>query len=153
MHGHKGDVVAVAFSPDGHWLATASKDNTACLWDVTNPTAEPVVLQGHEGGVVAVAFSPDGRWLATASEDNTAWLWDVTNPTAEPVVLQGHGGGIVAMVFSPDGAYLAVRSFEESSAAQPGRERLVIVELGEGRAEVGDGGPLDFIGWVGSDAQ
>jgi len=59
----------------------------------------------------------------------------------------------VPVGWSPDGSYLAVRSFEGSSPSQPGRERLVIVELGKGRAELGDGGTLDFIGWVGGDGR
>jgi len=55
--------------------------------------------------------------------------------------------------WSPEGDYLAVRSFEGSSAAQPGREHLVIIELGKGRQTVVNRGNLEFIGWLAGDSQ
>jgi WD40 repeat protein len=63
----------VAFSPDGRWLATASRDGNARIWDAASGE-ELRKLMGH-GGVEGVAFSPDGRWLATATADNTAQIW------------------------------------------------------------------------------
>jgi WD40 repeat protein len=105
-------ILAVGFSPDGHWLATAAVDALVKLWDLTaaDPTAHPIVLSGHRAAINALAFSSTGRWLATAGEDATVRLWDVADPTFPSVALRGHDSAINALTFSPDGRRLATAS-------------------------------------------
>lgn len=68
-------VSAVAFSPDGRQLATASNDGTVRLWDPAIGLSTRT-LAGHSSPVRGVAFSPDGRQLASASDHGTVNLWD-----------------------------------------------------------------------------
>jgi dipeptidyl aminopeptidase/acylaminoacyl peptidase len=65
--------------------------------------------------------------------------------TVEPGPEQGFD---VPAAWSPDGRYLAVRSFEGTSAADPGREQLTIIEEGAARKATGEQGNLEFIGWL-----
>jgi WD40 repeat protein/transcriptional regulator with XRE-family HTH domain len=99
--GHRDVVWGVAFSPDGKYLGTGSKDKTARLWDLaTGKTIR--VFTGHTDAVEEVAFSPDGKYLLTASDDKTARLWDIASGQTVKV-FSGHSSYIEAVAFSPDG--------------------------------------------------
>jgi len=100
-----GDILSVAFSPDGKRLASGVGDNSIRLWDV-DTGEEVAVLAGHIGPVETVAFSPDGKRLASASGDNSIRLWDV-DTGEEVAVLQGHSSEVYSIAFSPDGKRLA----------------------------------------------
>jgi WD40 repeat protein len=103
--GQRNSIHALALSPDGKILATASADGTIMLWD--RKSIECLFqLYGHTRDVATVAFSPDGRTLATGGFDRLVRLWDVASH-AEIASLGGHSRGIVNLAFSPDGLTLA----------------------------------------------
>ena len=81
LEGHTDPVYAVAWSPDGKTIATASFDNTVRLWDAAT-RKEIKKFEGHSKLVLTVAFSPDGKHVLSGSQDNTAKIWDM--PTSGP---------------------------------------------------------------------
>jgi WD40 repeat protein/Tfp pilus assembly protein PilF len=117
-------VTALAFSPDGRWLASGGIPMPAVrrnpgdikvpgkqayairVWDARTG-AERQRLKGHTSAVVDLAFSSDGRYLASAGGgDQTVRLWD--SATGRQLrVLQGHTRAVYGLSFSPDGRRLA----------------------------------------------
>jgi WD40 repeat protein/serine/threonine protein kinase len=100
--GGGGSIRAVAFSPDGRWLAFGNADNTVRLLEWGNPAAEPIILTGHEGPVLAVGFSPDGRLLVSGSEDDTLRIWLMEELEQPPVIFAGHTADVLSLVVTPD---------------------------------------------------
>lgn len=64
--GHSADVTSLAFSPDGHLLASASYDRSVIFWDTDSGAMIGRVVDDHEG-LDWVGFSPDGVAIATSN--------------------------------------------------------------------------------------
>jgi len=93
---------AVAFSPDGRWLASARDDRTVGLLELA--TGKEVSLRGHTDSVTSVAFSPDGRWLASGGEDGDVRIWNVEKSKGLVSVVPFSDAG-KWLVAAPDGLF------------------------------------------------
>ena len=102
---------AVAFSPDGKLLATASADGHVQLWNpATRQAVRALPSAGLGSGVNGVAFSRDGKLLATASADGYVRLWNPATGQAVGAALPADANsdfGVNRVAFSPDGKLLA----------------------------------------------
>ena len=102
LMGHKGGILAEAYSSDGTRIATASADDTVLVWNV-NAGTPLFELTEHTGDVRSAAFSPDGTMLATGSADDTIRIWNAKTG-AHVRTLEEHEGDVYAVDYSPDGS-------------------------------------------------
>jgi len=107
--GTAGGTTAVAWSPDGRWLACGSAAGSLCIRSASAPPAAERTIAAHQGGIWGLAFSPNGRWLASAAADRVVRIWDTATATAVQR-LDAHRGTVYAAAFSPDGGLLATAS-------------------------------------------
>jgi cytochrome c len=127
LEGHKGPVVALALSPDGATLASASWDHSARLWPLAAPD-QPRVIEGHTQSVNGIAFTPDGTALVTAGYDATLRIWP----------LLGSGSPVVATLPAPLNAVAVAPDGEIVTAGADGKV-YVLSAAGEIKGEVEPG--------------
>jgi WD40 repeat protein/energy-coupling factor transporter ATP-binding protein EcfA2 len=93
VRGHTAPVISVAFSHNGHTLATASWDHTTRLWDITNPHKPEISANLHtqkvpgrlnetEGMTYLVSFLPDDRDLVVTEHAGYAMKWETSAENA-----------------------------------------------------------------------
>ncbi len=122
LSGHSSSVRAVAITPDGKQVVSASWDNTLKVWDL-HSGAERFTLTGHSHLVEAVAITPDGKQVVSASRDNTLKVWDL-HSGAERFTLSGHSESIravagyqdyvKAVAITPDGKQVVSASLDNT---------------------------------------
>ncbi len=100
---------ALAFSPDGRYLAAGSRDGLVRIWDVSNlqQSSPLAAFQAHRKGVNSLVFSSDGQFLATGGSDAVARMWDASSGQLVQETLGGTYA-VPAVAFIPGGEVLAV---------------------------------------------
>jgi WD40 repeat protein len=104
-----GKATAVAFRPDGTWLATGDDGGGVQVWEVA--TGKLIrTLKIHDYNVTALAFHADGKRLAAAGERSgnpgTVKVWDAVSGD-EIYTVKGPTKAVRALAFSRDGRFLA----------------------------------------------
>jgi WD40 repeat protein len=96
-------IPALAFSPDGRYLASGSQDHRVKVWDLSTGK-ETLTLKGHFDQVASLAWSPDGRRLVSGAADRLLKVWDAASGEELLTLVQGFAAASIA--FSQDGQRL-----------------------------------------------
>ena len=129
----RGGVGGKAFSPDGRYLAVATKIG---LWWYEVATMSPVALWETERGMLSdIAFSPNGKWIATSNWDKVLKVWDIQRGVSIAKIELSDFRD--SFIFSPDNRWLAIANRDTGNVEFRQPETGEIVSTLTGEAEKG----------------
>ncbi|KAG1041392.1 hypothetical protein G6F25_004011 [Rhizopus arrhizus] len=102
LHGHIDEIWHVAYSNNGKYLASVSKDRSCIIWDME--TFEQIQSFRSEVSGSYCAWSPDDSKLLVCGTDNAVRLWNPHTGVLMHTFIQ-HKDQVTSCVWLPDNAH------------------------------------------------
>ena len=126
FHEHVGGLRAVAYSPDGEFIASAGHDEAILLWNVEKMGSSvkrfcchsPFAKNRSWIQVNALDFSLDGKLLVSSSRDGTVKIWEISSGKELRAIELGNAS-FFSVKFSPNGNLIAAStngSYQENGS-------------------------------------
>ena len=142
---------ALAFSPDGSYLATTNHEGATMIWETSSATLFSHFSQTHAAS--DVSFSADGRQVITADNHHQAVTWG--QQSQQVSFKLSHAASVKQAVFSADGRYVVTLGNDctvgvwiwriEDLLAQAHRRLYKVYSLEEGQLDSsGENSASDF---------
>ncbi len=105
LRGYAGNILSLAFSPDGKLMAIGTSDQSVIIWDVLTWTEIKTLFEENDD-VRTLAFSRDGKYLASGHEDDKVYLWDTS--TWKKISSIRASDAVTSLSFNGDSTILAI---------------------------------------------
>ncbi|MBX5456935.1 MAG: serine/threonine protein kinase [Thermogemmatispora sp.] len=140
-------ILALAWSPDGKYLAAAGEERVVLVWEIASRRVV-CTYRGHHGSIAALAWSPDSRQLASGGEDRTVHVWEPTASTGGNIrIYYGHHDKVNAVAWSPDGRFVASASDDQSVQVWEARDPRGLDGGREPLCYYGHNGGVTSVAW------
>lgn len=96
---HQEGVRAVAWSPDGRYIASAGRDRVVLIWDVTSGSVVSA-YRNHRDEIWCLAWSPDSRYVVSGGADATVQVWEALTGAGKNI-FDVHRGIVRTVAWSP----------------------------------------------------
>jgi eukaryotic-like serine/threonine-protein kinase len=103
---HPQRVWKTSWSPDGRYLASASRDGTAKIWDLEAPDSRLFVYPRPQGDLAHFSVSPDGTRIATLARSGRVQVWDRSTRSLLATYPALESGGF--LTYAADGELMGI---------------------------------------------
>ncbi|MEP7137838.1 MAG: TIR domain-containing protein [Chloroflexota bacterium] len=100
---HKGEILALGFSPNNQYLISGGADGAAVVMDPK--TGAELSRCRHNDKIKGIAFDPKSNWFVTVSNDRTVRVWDIHN--CEQLLIMSQSNFVQAVTVSANGQWIA----------------------------------------------
>ncbi|MBK0401953.1 WD40 repeat domain-containing protein [Adhaeribacter sp. BT258] len=104
IDAHANSVFTVAYTPDGKYLLSGSRDAHLRVWNAEKNYEEHASIIAHLFTINHLTFSPDGKYFATCSMDKSIKVWDAASFKLLKVIDKarhaGHGTSVNKLFWS-----------------------------------------------------
>ncbi len=125
LKGRSSQVIHVAYSPNGQYLATGEGKGVLAVWDAHSGALQFSVLADEYA--CSLAYSPDGTRIVTSGNGRSLKIWDASTWIMRAEFK--NVGSVWDVAFSPDGTRIAFASgqgFAKVLDAETGRELILL---------------------------
>lgn len=108
-NGHKAEVVALAFSDDGRYVASGDMQGMIVIWNMKDRSVVRR-FKAHDGNVSQIVFVQGGKEFASAGMDGALYLWGIEREAALAVLMKPSENIVTSMTVSASGSVLYAAS-------------------------------------------